>query len=163
MSKSTSNVKVLQTIKQPPAEELIKTEKSSNQITISPRKPVDVSVQENSKNSINLTKKVYLSDGQSKLIGGIPGAPPATPFPGKMYLYFFLLFPPIILSFQLSPLSSLPVLSPSLSSPFPFPPLSLLLSHWGYLLLPGGKHTPGNVVCYTMSQKWCSLVSEWSI
>lgn len=119
MSKSTSNIKVLQSTKHLPAEELINTAKSKNQITISPRKPVDIILQENSNISNNGTKKVYLSEGQSKLVGGIPGAPPVTPFPGKIDVSDLLLLPLLsaLLFPPFHPVPS-PVLSTSLLSSF---------------------------------------------
>lgn len=55
---------------------------ASNHVTvISPRKSLDTIIRNDCNTS---TKKVYLSEVQSKMIGGIPCAPPATPFPGKI-------------------------------------------------------------------------------
>lgn len=81
MSKTSNGIKA-QTPKQQSCQS-VQTSKSSHSLVMSPRKSLETTTQDNLKNENVATRKVYLSEVQSKMFDGIPGAPPATPFPGN--------------------------------------------------------------------------------
>jgi len=85
MSKTSNKVKA-HTSRELSSQLAIQTTKSSHSIIlVSPRKSLETISNENSnKSECTSPRKVYLSEVQSQVVDGIPGAPPATPFPGRL-------------------------------------------------------------------------------
>lgn len=72
------------TIKKEPED--VKTDSNNSQVT-SPRKQISLKMIPRREENIDSCKKIYLSEMQSKAIGGVPSAPPGTPSSGMTKTY----------------------------------------------------------------------------